>query len=67
MEYVTEKGSFINVGPNRANGELEWLDEDNCCVDCAVDLDATKETGYTHLIWNCDYCGGGSAPLKEVI
>ena len=42
--------------------DFDWLEEGGC-IDCEVDIDASRDTMWHRLIWACESCGGGSAEL----
>jgi len=50
----------------RVDVEFDWLEEDPACIDCEVDIDASRDTNWTTLIWGCCECTGGQAPLEPV-
>ena len=59
--YKTEKGSTLTISGKHSGIVIlsfDWLEED-ACVDCEVS--PYPEDGF--LVWNCEYCGGGSAEL----
>lgn len=61
-EYRTPAGSQVIISGK--NGgivrvDFDWLEEPNACCDCVVRT--YEEDG--QLVWDCNYCGGGSADL----
>ena len=58
-EYETKCGSRVTMGGNGqcSNIVFEWFDEERACFDCNPYVEDDM------LIWDCDYCGGGSAEL----
>lgn len=59
--YRTANGSRMCVSGTHAGIRevvFDWLEE-GACIDCIAE--AYEVDG--RLIWNCDYCGGGSAEL----
>ena len=61
----TEAGSEVRLVGKRATVDFDWFEEDHACIDCEVDFDASRDTGWTALIWGCCDCTGGMAPLSE--
>jgi hypothetical protein len=49
----------------RVSVDFNWFEE-NGCIDCEVDLDASRASGWTMLVWGCCECTGGMAPLEDV-
>jgi hypothetical protein len=45
--------------------DFDWFEEDACC-DCEPDIDSSRATNWTTLIWSCCECAGGQAPLMPV-
>lgn len=63
ITYSTPNGtSHVVVTASRIRVDFDWCEEDACC-DCHPDLDATRANGFKELVWVCDECQGGSAPL----
>lgn len=63
--YRTEAYSQVTV--RKGHGmtvDFDWFEEDHACIDCEVDPDATRDHNFHDLIWRCEVCGGGSAPLE---
>jgi hypothetical protein len=61
----TEAGSTVRL--KGAHGgditiDFDWLEEGGC-IDCEVDLDASRDTNWRRLVWACISCDGGSANL----
>ena len=62
---TTPNGSTVEISGKHKGIfkiDFDWCEEDACC-DCQVDIDASRETGWTRLIWGCSECRGGQAPL----
>lgn len=75
MIYKTEKGSTVTLYPNylvgcqmtqRATVSLDFVEEDNACIDCDPEPFPETRDGKKYLVWKCDFCGGGEAELKLV-
>lgn len=63
ITYTTPNGSSnVVVTANRSRIDFDWVEEGGC-IDCEVDVDATRSSGFNRLVWICSECGGGSAPL----
>lgn len=63
--YRTQNGSEVRVSDTgRIQIDFDWFEEPRACCDCHADVDATRASGFKKLIWHCDDCGGGSAPLE---
>ena len=63
--YRTEAYSQVTV--RKGHGvtvDFDWFEEDHACIDCEIDMDATRDHSFQDLIWRCEVCGGGSAPLE---
>lgn len=63
----TPAGSMVNIrGAHQGDIQIDfdWFEE-NACIDCQVDLDASRETNWKRLVWTCEQCSGGSADLRE--
>ena len=59
----TKAGSEVRLVGKRATVVFDWFEEDHACIDCEVDFDASRDTGWTALIWGCCECGYGRAQL----
>lgn len=62
----TDAGSTVKL--SGAHGgivdiDFDWFEEDHACIDCLVDIDATRDTNFYLLVWDCETCGGGAAEL----
>jgi len=59
--YKTKAGSIVTVS-GMHNGsfdvEFDWLEEGGC-IECIHHVDHLEEA----LVWDCEYCEGGSAKL----
>ena len=66
VRLTTPNGSTVEIsGKHKGIYEIDfdWFEEDHACIDCEVDIDASRDTGWTRLIWGCCECTGGQAPL----
>ena len=59
--YITKYGSEVTI---RDKGgviiNFDWFEERGACDDCKPEVDSDDEL----LIWECEYCDGGSAKLE---
>ncbi|MAO64284.1 MAG: hypothetical protein CL666_04735 [Balneola sp.] len=66
--YETENGSTVEIFGKHSGGSsvsFDWLEE-NGCLDCEPQAYPEKyDENDVRLVWNCDYCGGGSAKLHK--
>lgn len=67
--YRTAAGSEVEI-TGKYGGivriDFDRYEEDNCCMDCVVNLDFEEENGEYYLSWYCDYCDGGMAKLIKI-
>lgn len=66
VRLTTHNGSTVEIsGKHKGIFKIgfDWCEEDRACIDCEVDIDASRDTGWTQLIWGCCECTGGQAPL----
>lgn len=50
----TEAGSTVILDGETARIEFDWFEEDNACIDCEVDVDLSRATGWKYLMWRCE-------------
>ena len=60
----TKAGSEVRLVGKRAIVDFDWFEENNACIECEVDIDASRDAGWAMLIWGCCECAGGTAPLS---
>lgn len=67
--YETENGSTVEIFGKHSGGSrvsFDWFEEGGC-LDCESQAYPEKyDENDVRLVWNCDYCGGGSAKLHKV-
>jgi hypothetical protein len=64
----TPNGSTVTISGKHMgiySIDFDWFEEDACC-DCEPDIDSSRATNWTTLIWGCCECSGGQAPLLPV-
>ena len=49
----TAAGSTVTLAMESARVDFDWFEEDNACIDCEVDVDLSRATGWKHLMWRC--------------
>jgi hypothetical protein len=59
--YRTAAGSLVTISGAHARNyaiDFDWFEEE-ACIEChpSVDFESCR------LVWDCDYCDGGSAEL----
>lgn len=61
--YRTKKGSEVGFTYNQPSDiTFDWFEEDNACDACEPSF---EETTKRKLVWICEHCDGGCAPLKK--
>lgn len=61
MTYSTKAGSTVTVSGKHSGIftiSFDWFEED-ACIECEPHYDQDNNL----LVWDCDYCGGGSTEL----
>ena len=68
VRLTTPRGSTVEISGKHKGIfkiDFDWFEEDHACIDCEVDIDASRDTGWTTLVWGCCECTGGTAPLVD--
>ncbi len=63
--YQTENGSTVKIfgeHSGKVRIDFDWLEENRACGDCEPILKPNCD----HLMWSCDYCGGGNTKLTKI-
>lgn len=50
----TEAGSTVVLDGDAVRVTFDWFEEPNACIDCEVDVDLSRATGWKHLMWRCE-------------
>jgi hypothetical protein len=50
----TKAGSIVTIRDSGVHVEFDWLEEDYACIDCVVDVDLSRATGWKELMWRCE-------------
>lgn len=50
----TKAGSTVTFDNLRVRVDFNWFDEDYACIDCEVDVDLSRATGWKELLWRCE-------------
>lgn len=50
----TKAGSTVILDGERVSISFDWFEEDHACIDCEVDADLTRATGWRQLMWRCE-------------
>jgi hypothetical protein len=68
-KYITDNGSTLEISGKYggiSKVSFDWLEEGGC-VDCQCEAYPEKfDENDWRLVWNCDYCEGGSAKLQLI-
>lgn len=66
--YITKAGSTVTISGKYsgiAEVDFDWLEEGGC-IECEPHPYPSPNDGGWDLIWDCEECGGGRAPLRAV-